>query len=83
MDEFTEACDLISKHMDTTIPRDEMVDLAKSIDINKDGKIDFNEFLECFRIVDTAAQGPRLTNSGYGFHNDDEDEDEDDSDYDD
>ncbi|RXG60299.1 Serine/threonine-protein phosphatase with EF-hands 2, partial [Armadillidium vulgare] len=26
MDEFTEACDLISKHMDTTIPRDEMVD---------------------------------------------------------
>ncbi|KAL7631526.1 UNVERIFIED_CONTAM: hypothetical protein RMT77_018167 [Armadillidium vulgare] len=84
MDEFTEACDLISKHMDTTIPRDEMVDLAKSIDINKDGKIDFNEFLECFRIVDTAAKGPRLSNSGHGFHYDDfdDDDDDDDSDYD-
>ena len=53
MEEFAEACQLMSQHMDTTIPKDEIVDLAKSIDINKDGQIDFNEFLECFRIVET------------------------------
>ena len=53
IDEFEDACELMSKHMGTTIPKEEIVDLAKSIDINKDGQIDFNEFLECFRIVES------------------------------
>ncbi|CAH1776819.1 unnamed protein product [Owenia fusiformis] len=51
-DEFEEACSLLSKHIGLQIPKEQARDLAKCIDINKDGQIDFNEFLEAFRLVD-------------------------------
>ena len=52
MDEFRDACALLSTHTGVSIPQDSIVDLARCIDINKDGFIDFNEFLEAFRMVD-------------------------------
>lgn len=53
MEEFQDACQLLSKHIGSNIPPETVKDMAQSIDINKDGNIDFNEFLEAFRLVDT------------------------------
>ncbi|KAJ8298521.1 hypothetical protein KUTeg_025052 [Tegillarca granosa] len=52
MEEFEEALLLLIKHQNITINHDQIKDIARSIDLNKDGVIDFNEFLEAFRIVD-------------------------------
>ena len=51
MEEFSEACDLLSRHLTSPIPQQQMVEMARSMDMNKDGLIDLNEFLETFRIV--------------------------------
>lgn len=79
MDEFADTCELISKHMETAIPREEITDLANSIDINKDGQIDFNEFLECFRIVDATSRNDQMKpqNNGdfFGLTPDEDDDD--------
>ncbi|XP_071504182.1 serine/threonine-protein phosphatase with EF-hands 2-like [Diadema antillarum] len=55
MDEFQDACQLLSKHIGSNIPPETVKDMAQSIDINKDGNIDFNEFLEAFRLTDTQG----------------------------
>ncbi|XP_071950077.1 serine/threonine-protein phosphatase with EF-hands 2-like [Antedon mediterranea] len=52
MDEFSEGCKLLSQHLQTQMSDEVVSDMAKSLDINKDGQIDFNEFLEAFRLVD-------------------------------
>ena len=52
MEEFEESCRLLNEHTNSNIPVDSIEDLAKSIDMDKDGHIDFNEFLEAFRLVD-------------------------------
>jgi len=51
MEEFAEACDLLGKHLSSPIPQQQKLEMAKSMDMNKDGKIDLNEFMETFRIV--------------------------------
>lgn len=52
MEEFEETISMLIKHQGLKIPATDIMDIAHSIDINKDGSIDFNEFLEAFRIVD-------------------------------
>ena len=52
MDEFEDACELLSSHIGTSLSKESIRDMARCIDINKDGIIDFNEFLEAFRLVD-------------------------------
>ncbi|XP_037087689.1 serine/threonine-protein phosphatase with EF-hands 2-like [Pollicipes pollicipes] len=52
LDEFADAAPSYGNYLCEPIPYDEMVNMARSMDINKDGFIDFNEFLETFRLVD-------------------------------
>ncbi|KAG8199918.1 hypothetical protein JTE90_015901 [Oedothorax gibbosus] len=51
MDEFADACEFLGEQLGKPIPPGTIQDLAHSIDMNKDGFIDLNEFLESFRLV--------------------------------
>ncbi|XP_010140333.1 PREDICTED: serine/threonine-protein phosphatase with EF-hands 2 [Buceros rhinoceros silvestris] len=53
-DEFHQTWKLFSAHMNIELTDDGINDLVRSIDFNKDGNIDFNEFLEAFRLVKQA-----------------------------
>ena len=55
MTEFQEACGILTKHASISIPPSHITDIAHSLDLNKDGQIDFNEFLEAFRIVNMGG----------------------------
>lgn len=50
-EEFRHTWHLFSAHLGVKIDNRAIDDLARSIDFNKDGSIDFNEFLEAFRVV--------------------------------
>jgi serine/threonine-protein phosphatase with EF-hand domain len=52
MQEFTDVCVFLGHHNGTIFDEKQIMDLATSIDLDKNGVIDFNEFLEAFRIVD-------------------------------
>lgn len=52
MQEFTDVCIFLSSRNISKFEEQQITDLAKSIDLDKNGVIDFNEFLEAFRIVD-------------------------------
>ena len=54
MDEFKAACELLGQHAGIFFPDDFAEDLLKSMDFDKDGAINLNEFLESFRIVDSS-----------------------------
>ena len=56
MEEFEDAVSLVSKHSGAMLDKTQIREMAQSIDINKDGSIDFNEFLEAFRIVDNVGR---------------------------
>lgn len=49
MQEFEDALNILVRQLDLHIKVTDIRDIAESIDINKDGCIDFNEFLEAFR----------------------------------
>ncbi|EDL05265.1 protein phosphatase, EF hand calcium-binding domain 2, isoform CRA_c [Mus musculus] len=55
LDEFRQTWKLFSSHMSIDITDDGICDLARSIDFNKDGHIDINEFLEAFRLVEQSC----------------------------
>ncbi|XP_023600581.1 serine/threonine-protein phosphatase with EF-hands 2 isoform X2 [Myotis lucifugus] len=69
LDEFRQTWKLFSSHMKMDITDDGICDLARSIDFNKDGHIDINEFLEAVRLVEQscsegdAADCPQATNT--------------------
>ncbi|XP_068190173.1 serine/threonine-protein phosphatase with EF-hands 2-like isoform X2 [Antennarius striatus] len=54
-EEFHQTWKLLSSHLQMEITDKAITDLAQSIDFNKDGNIDINEFLEAFRLVDLSA----------------------------
>jgi len=49
MQEFEDALTLLIRQLDIRVSENDIRDIATSLDINKDGAIDFNEFLEAFR----------------------------------
>uniref|UniRef100_A0A7N6F9G0 Serine/threonine-protein phosphatase n=1 Tax=Anabas testudineus TaxID=64144 RepID=A0A7N6F9G0_ANATE len=51
IEEFRHTWRLFSAHLGVDIDDRAIDDLARSIDFNKDGSIDFTEFLEAFRVV--------------------------------
>ncbi|XP_030623806.1 serine/threonine-protein phosphatase with EF-hands 2 [Chanos chanos] len=53
-EEFRQTWKLLSSHLKTEISDKAIFDLAMSIDFNKDGCIDINEFMEAFRLVDAT-----------------------------
>ncbi|XP_031341009.1 uncharacterized protein LOC116169122 [Photinus pyralis] len=57
LEEFSDACNLIREHMPNPISHDQLLDMCRLMDMNKDGLVDLNEFLETFRMVDPEQQG--------------------------
>ncbi|KAL2087762.1 hypothetical protein ACEWY4_016590 [Coilia grayii] len=51
IEEFRQTWKLFSSHLGVAVNEGAINDMARSIDFNKDGSIDFNEFLEAFRVV--------------------------------
>lgn len=49
---MTNACNLIKEHMPNPITQEHVIEICKLMDMNKDGLVDLNEFLESFRLVD-------------------------------
>ncbi|KAJ1204888.1 hypothetical protein NDU88_000323 [Pleurodeles waltl] len=58
-DEFRHTWKLLSSHLNIEISDIAISNLARSIDFNKDGNIDINEFLEAFRLADKPHNGDR------------------------
>ena len=58
MKEFTDVCVFLGNHNGSKFDEKQIMDLATSIDLDKNGVIDFNEFLEAFRIVDIEELHP-------------------------
>ncbi|XP_001663541.2 serine/threonine-protein phosphatase rdgC [Aedes aegypti] len=53
LEEFGEACDLLEKHFPHNT-HEQLLDMCRMMDINKDGLVDLNEFLETFRLCENA-----------------------------
>ncbi|XP_050792530.1 serine/threonine-protein phosphatase with EF-hands 1 isoform X1 [Gopherus flavomarginatus] len=51
IEEFRQTWKLFNSHLKIDIDDESIDKLARSIDFNKDGNIDFNEFLEAFHVV--------------------------------
>ncbi|KAI4463826.1 serine/threonine-protein phosphatase 5-related [Holotrichia oblita] len=57
LEEFSEACNLIREHIPNPLTQEQLLDICKLMDMNKDGFVDLNEFLETFRMVDPEQRG--------------------------
>ncbi|XP_041972706.1 serine/threonine-protein phosphatase rdgC [Aricia agestis] len=54
LEEFSEACNLLGKYMPNPMTQEQLVDICRLMDINKDGLVDLNEFLESFRLANKS-----------------------------
>ncbi|XP_063380097.1 serine/threonine-protein phosphatase rdgC isoform X1 [Cydia fagiglandana] len=57
LEEFSEACQLLGKYMPNPMTQEQLVDICRLMDINKDGLVDLNEFLESFRLAEKSLEG--------------------------
>ncbi|XP_055528213.1 serine/threonine-protein phosphatase rdgC isoform X2 [Wyeomyia smithii] len=55
LEEFEEACALLEKHFPHNT-HEQLLEMCKMMDINKDGLVDLNEFLETFRLCENAKE---------------------------
>lgn len=51
MSEFENCCSTLEKVTGVPFPSNAIKDMAVAMDVNNDGKICFNEFLESFRLT--------------------------------
>ena len=52
MREFTDVCVFLGNHNGSTFDEKQIMDLASSIDLDKNGVIDFNEFLLAMDLME-------------------------------
>eukprot|EP00118_Oscarella_pearsei_P004499 m.19411 g.19411 ORF g.19411 m.19411 type:complete len:610 (+) comp27834_c0_seq5:50-1879(+) len=52
VEEFKATCVLLREHTGINFPENFAEDIVKSMDFDRDGRVNLNEFLESFRIVD-------------------------------
>uniref|UniRef100_A0A182IJK1 Serine/threonine-protein phosphatase n=1 Tax=Anopheles atroparvus TaxID=41427 RepID=A0A182IJK1_ANOAO len=55
LEEFGEACELLRRHFPHNT-HEQLLDMCRMMDINKDGQVDLNEFLETFRLCENAKE---------------------------
>lgn len=55
MSEFENCCHALEKVTGTPFPSNSIKDMAVAMDINNDGRISFNEFLESFRLCNNVT----------------------------
>lgn len=63
LDELAEACNLIKEHMPCNMTEDQLQEICRMMDFNKDGLVDLNEFLETFRMVDPESKTKNMPTS--------------------
>ena len=55
LQEFQECCHILCQHTKCMSEQD-IQDVGRTLDINQDGFIDFNEFLEAFRLSENTSK---------------------------
>lgn len=55
LDEFSEACELMRQHFPHET-HEQLMEICRMMDINKDGLVDLNEFLEAFRLCESTKE---------------------------
>lgn len=55
LDEFSEACELLRQHFPFET-HEQLMEMCRMMDINKDGLVDLNEFLEAFRLCESTKE---------------------------
>ncbi|GAB0087919.1 Serine/threonine-protein phosphatase [Sergentomyia squamirostris] len=60
VEEFAEACEVLHTHIPEFGTVKELMKMCVLMDINGDGSVDLNEFLEAFRLCDQSRRGLRL-----------------------
>lgn len=61
LDEFEKAIDLLIAHIPGVYSKVELVEKCLMMDLNGDGKVDLNEFLEAFRLSNLNKKQKKKT----------------------